>query len=408
VTDLDRLFFVDVPAAVPGGASGTGSREKSAFVPETTFVGDDANPVLRQLLCVSGPREVVPLFPRGWPVSYWPLVFFGPAQCGKTSLARAVTAGLEQSAGRGRKVVCLTGPDLVRQVAAAIESQTTSQLRDRLVSSAGVWIDDLDRLEISAAAQEWLLTVVDRMVDDRVPLVATMPGHPARHKGLLPALAGRLTAGLSVPVQLPGLAARCELLGRAALRHRLALSAADLRSLATRFPVSAGKLGRIINLAAAQPALAAGKLDAGRVVELVGQLAGSTPEFSRQLVRLVARHTGLPGTALLGNGRQQTTVLARGMLVYLLREAAGWSFAAIGRLLRGKDHSTVLHANRKIAGRVATDAAFAHTMASLAAQAAELMIDCLPAQLEAGTRPLMMTGKTVDEKLLVVAGEVQT
>ncbi len=405
MTAQDRLFFVAVPAALPASGGVGGPRGKRPRERETTWVGDDANTVLRQLLGVSMPQETVELFPGGWPDSCWPLVLFGPAQSGKTSLARTIMAGLERSAGQGRKIVGLTAPDLIRQVAAAIDSQTTAQLRDRLLQSAAVWIDDLHRLDASLATQEWLLPVLDRLAGERVPLVATTNRHAARMEGLIPALASRLTGGLAVPVQLPGFVARCELLGRAARRQRLAVSRNAIESIAGRFPVSADKLGRIINLIAAQPALVSGEPDPGRIVSLLGEQAGISPDFSRRLVRLVAGQMGLTSAAVLGNSRQQTTVLVRGMLIHLLRETVGWSFSAIGRLLRGKDHSTVLHANRKIARRIETDAGFASEMLSLAARTAELMIDCLPDRIAVVTSRVSTPGKSVDESLLAVAGE---
>jgi chromosomal replication initiator protein len=405
VTAQDRLFFVAVPAALPASGNVAGPRSKRPGDRETTWIGDDANTVLRQLLGVSAPRETVELFPGGWPDSCWPLVLFGPAQSGKTSLARTILAGLERSAAQGRRIIGLTAPDLIRQVAGAIDSQTTAHLRDRWLQSAAVWIDDLHRLDASLATQEWLLPVLDRLADERVPLVATANGHLARLEGLVPALVSRLTGGLAVPVQLPGFAARCELLGRAARRQRLALSLNAIELIAGRFPVSADKLGRIINLVAAQPAIVSGEPDPVRIVSLLGEQAGISPEFSRRLVKLVASQMGLTSADVLGSSRQQTTVLVRGMLIYLLRETAGWSFSAIGRLLRGKDHSTVLHANRKIARRIETDAGFASEMRSLAARTAELMIDCLPDRIAVVTSRDSALGKSVDEPLLAVAGE---
>jgi Bacterial dnaA protein helix-turn-helix/Sigma-70, region 4 len=68
---------------------------------------------------------------------------------------------------------------------------------------------------------------------------------------------------------------------------------------------------------------------------------------------------------LIGRDRRQETVMARDVIVYILRTHGGMSFPAIGRLLGGRDHTTIIHAYTKIANKVKTDKDFENDFSSL-------------------------------------------
>ena len=62
----------------------------------------------------------------------------------------------------------------------------------------------------------------------------------------------------------------------------------------------------------------------------------------------MARHFGLTVGELKGKSRQQAIAEARGLAMYLARRLTGASYAEIGRQFGGRDHTTVLHACRKV------------------------------------------------------------
>ncbi len=347
-----------------------------------------------------------------WPLFCSPYVFHGPSGCGKSSLLAAVA---RQHARADRRALLWTAPDLVRHVAAAIDSQTTDQLLGQLELAAAVCIDDLQWLERHDAVQEFLVSAIDRLQDRGVPMAFTLAGSESpggafsASSGLRESLVSRLSGGLVIPVNMPGYDVRCEILARLAMRQQLDMDSFTIELLASRFPVSASLLGRIVNTLAARrmvrgdsaihrddladtAATAFAVADAGcgdadngqaAVLEIVAA-AGDHPLFAKRLVETVAARIGVTARDIYGNSRQQTTVLARGVVIWLLRHSMQWKFSRIGKLLRGKDHSTILHADRKIAARIECDSDFARLMDELLSVTGELLALCLPTEFSAG------------------------
>jgi len=66
------------------------------------------------------------------------------------------------------------------------------------------------------------------------------------------------------------------------------------------------------------------------------------------VIRKTARHFGLKVDDLTGPSRRQTTVLARNLAIYLIRNLTGLSYLQIGQLFGHRDHTTILHAYRRI------------------------------------------------------------
>jgi hypothetical protein len=89
-----------------------------------------------------------------------------------------------------------------------------------------------------------------------------------------------------------------------------------------------------------------------------GATVGCTVTLPRVL-RLVARHHDLDVATLIGPNRSRSIAAARSLAMYLARLVTGMSLKAIGAGCGGRDHTTVLHATRTVAARLAHDPAFA-------------------------------------------------
>ena len=83
------------------------------------------------------------------------------------------------------------------------------------------------------------------------------------------------------------------------------------------------------------------------------------------ITQLVAKHFELAESELKSKSRKQTTVMARNICVFLARDLLQLSFTKIGHCFGGRDHSTIIHAHKNMAGLIASDPQLSSTVSEL-------------------------------------------
>ena len=111
-----------------------------------------------------------------------------------------------------------------------------------------------------------------------------------------------------------------------------------------------------------------GRIKSSHVARLLAAESPQTRIVCRSVMAITARHFGLTLADLRGKSRQQTVAEARALAMYLARQLTGASYAEIGRQFGSRDHTTVLHACRKLAILVDGDEAVRHLASELSAQ----------------------------------------
>ena len=185
------------------------------------FVGDDKNEMLKFMVALDQAHNQSDESPNESPaqtnansVLQWPLVLFGPSGTGKTWLALTLISQLsdQQQDPADAKPLSMTALDFDRRFRSAIETDSVEDLRQRMVQSSGLVIDDIHQLVSKPAAQTELTLILDRMHEKNRPIVITMNVSPQECSGLLSQLVSRLLGGLCLPVNPPGPAARLEII----------------------------------------------------------------------------------------------------------------------------------------------------------------------------------------------------
>lgn len=298
-----------------------------------------------------------PAAPTACPQSalFNPLVLYGPPATGKTHLAHA----LAHEWGRlhpDQRAVYVTAAALAGELSDAIETDGTLAWRRRYREASLLVIDDLAQLAAKPPAQSELLHTIDAVLARGGLLVVTCRSDPRRIARLSPALVGRLTGGLFVPLTLPGTAARLELLRM--FVHALRLDVADetLHALADCLSASAPQLCEALLQLDHQARTRRRAIQPSDVRQALKSGTPRQPITLRTVTARAARYFGLKPSDLRGPSRRRALVAARDVAMYVARQLTGGSLEQIGRYFGGRDHTTVLHGCRKVAELLKSDA----------------------------------------------------
>ena len=161
-------------------------------------------------------------------------------------------------------------------------------------------------------------------------------------------------AGLSIPVNPPGEKARFEIIRDLAEINSLNLTDDAVSLLVDRLNVTVPKLNHFFaqvknKLKADQDKESDNSpLNAAKLTRLFKKTNADADQFSKIIIQQVAKEFHLKPAELKSNSRKQTIVLARGIAIYLNRILLDTSFSKIGSHFGNRDHSTIMHAYRKI------------------------------------------------------------
>lgn len=255
-----------------------------------------------------------------------PFVFWGVSGTGKSLIGRCILHywTLQRPSA---PALMTSASDWVRHVDQAGESTrglTGLTLPDRI---SLFWIEDLESLAGRTRAQHELSLLLDELQSRGIPILATCKLAPSQLHELEPRLASRLMSGTLVQVNLPSKATMKEFM------RSLNLSPSVTRSLSRRIRSTTSLL---------QLQALASRL----------QVEGVEPHDRQhrcdEVLQACARYFGCSLKQLRGPSRRQGLAFARRVTVWMLRDLTQKPFKEIGRLLGGRDHSTVLHAFHKV------------------------------------------------------------
>ncbi|MGE4137834.1 MAG: DnaA/Hda family protein [Pirellulales bacterium] len=295
---------------------------------------------------------------------YSPLLLYGPHGAGKSHLAQGLAAWWAEQRPE-QPVVTLTAGDFARQYAAALSDHRLEDWRSELAEAALVVLEDLGQLATKRPAQQELLHLLDVLADREILVIVTSRSLPTQTTAFLPALLGRLSAGLTVGVALPGPATRRTLLEQLAAARGLTLTKRTLHGLADALPANVPTLAAALAELDLHARGDGQSLDTRRLRQWAGGREDSRRPPLRKIATLTAKYFGLTLADLKSPRRRQPLVAGRGVAMYLARQLTGKSFDEIGQYFGGRDHTTVLHGCRRTETLIARDRATRQAVAEL-------------------------------------------
>ncbi len=286
-----------------------------------------------------------------------PLFLHGPAGVGKTHLVAGLIARIAERVP-GLSAVLLTAGDFDRDPQESVADFAAARQADLIA------VEDLHRLSLGAV--EAVVQLLDRGLARQVPLIFTAAVGPAQLE-LSARLTSRLASGLIVGLEPLGPASRCLFIEDRAARKGLAIDPAVVRWLADHVGGSGRELVGAVNRLEALTRLHGGSLD----LDIVAESFRSDADAHRATVESIAQRVGhyfrIEARRLQGRDRSRQTLLPRQVGMYLARRLTDLSLQQIGAYFGGRDHSTVLHACRKVEQALADDLALSGAVRQLQA-----------------------------------------
>ena len=290
---------------------------------------------------------------------YNPLVIYSGVGLGKTHLMHAIGHRVRE---KGHDVLYSTTEEFTNEYIKAIRGGTTEEFRDRYRSADVLLLDDIQFIIGKEQTQEGFFHTFNALHMAGKQIVITSDRPVTELSLLQDRISSRLAGGLVADIQAPDLETRLAILRSKADQTGRQIPNQVLEFIAQRVQKNVRELEGCLNRVAAYVGVANRSFDDGNVdlslVEraLEDSLKESTRRVSEEeVLSAVARYFSIDKTTLKGKKRDKSTALARHVSMFLLREEVQLPLATIGRVMGGRDHTTVMHGVQRIAKQLEAD-----------------------------------------------------
>ena len=303
--------------------------------------------------------------------AYNPLFLHGPPGLGKTHLLHAIGNYLRRY-GSGLTVRYATIEAFTTEFVDALRGKDDVRaFKERFRDIDVLLIDDIQFLADKRRTKEEFFHTFNALYESGSQLVLTSDRPPGELEDVEARLRERFTSGLVVELDPPDLDVRLAILRQRARHDGLQDIADDaLHAIAEGVAGSVraleGALIRVVAYASLEGVTLTPEV-ARRVLERLYPRRRGACSLD-DIRAATAGSFGLDPAELVAYDRRPDVAFARQVAMYLSRELTDQTLPAIGKSFGGRNHTTVLHAHRRIAGAIERDPAAADTVASLRAQ----------------------------------------
>ena len=282
--------------------------------------------------------------------AYNPLLIYGDSGLGKTHLLHAI-GHYVRSLFNGAKVRYVSSEEFTNEFINAIRDDKTATFQRRYRDVDVLLIDDIQFLEGKIQTQEEFFHTFNTLHNANKQIVITSDRAPKRLEALEDRLRNRFEWGLITDVQPPDLETRIAILRKKAATERMTAPPDVLEFIASKIQTNIRELEGALIRVTAFASLNRQPVDLTLTEIVLKDLIpeGGEPEITAALIiAQTAAYFGLSIDDLCGSSRSRVLVTARQIAMYLCRELTDLSLPKIGQQFGGRDHTTVMHADKKI------------------------------------------------------------
>ncbi|MFF5447487.1 chromosomal replication initiator protein DnaA [Streptomyces sp. NPDC012888] len=285
--------------------------------------------------------------------AYNPLFIYGESGLGKTHLLHAI-GHYARSLYPGTRVRYVSSEEFTNEFINSIRDGKGDAFRKRYREMDILLVDDIQFLASKESTQEEFFHTFNTLHNANKQIVLSSDRPPKQLVTLEDRLRNRFEWGLITDVQPPELETRIAILRKKAVQEQLNAPPEVLEFIASRISRNIRELEGALIRVTAFASLNRQPVDVGLTEDVLKNLIpgggeDTAPEITAaDIMAATADYFGLNVDDLCGSSRSRVLVTARQIAMYLCRELTDLSLPKIGAQFGGRDHTTVMHADRKI------------------------------------------------------------
>ena len=282
------------------------------------------------------------------------MVIHSPVGLGKTHLLQAIG---HETTRRGLISLYVTSEEFTNHYVKAIQNGKTEEFRNKYRNVDVLLIDDIQFLIGKEQTQEGFFHTFNSLHVENKQIVVASDRSIGELKTLESRITSRLSGGLVTDIQIPQLETRMAILKGKALQQGYSIPGDVIELLGNRIQSNIrdleGLLNRVVALAQFRDEL----ITLESVKEMVGEAETTNRKIipDTLIISEVSNYFGIPSEEIIGRRRGKPYLVPRQIAMFLLREETSLSLSAIGKILGGRDHSTVMHGHGKVASLIDAD-----------------------------------------------------
>ncbi len=288
---------------------------------------------------------------------YNPLFIYGGVGLGKTHLLQAIGHAVLR-AHPSMHISYVSTESFMNELIQAIRTGITLEFKERYRNTDILLIDDIQFLAGKESTQEEFFFTFNSLHDANKQIVVTSDCPPKQIPTLQERLTSRFEWGLITDIQAPDIETRIAILRKKVEKEHIQIPDSVIQVIAENVKNNIRELeGSLVRILACS-SLTCQDINVDMALDVLKDLIKEPGKKSlnvRSIQKSVSQHFDIPLDSLKAKTRIKTVVVARQAAIYLCRELTDLSLVQIGKRFGGRDHSTVLHAIKKIESLLDSD-----------------------------------------------------
>ncbi len=292
-------------------------------------------------------------------VPFNPLFLYGGVGLGKTHLMHAIAWAIRERHPT-RRVIYLSAEKFMYQFIRALRFRDTMAFKEQFRSVDVLMIDDVQFISGRDSTQEEFFHTFNALVDQNRQIVISADKSPSDLEGMEERMRSRLGWGLVADIHQTDYELRLSILQAKAERLSVGVPPKVMEFLAHKITANVRELEGALNRVVAHATLVGREICLETAQEVLHDLlrANDRRVTIEEIQKRVAEHFNIRISDMSSARRARAVARPRQVAMYLAKQLTSRSLPEIGRKFGGRDHTTVMHAVRKVEELRATDTSF--------------------------------------------------